>query len=50
MNRLIDRLLLYTKIEHNPTLTPEEKKAFYFFIGLMDLIESKNSKEDSTKI
>ena len=38
------------KIEHSPTLTPEEKEAFYFFIGLMDLMESRNSKEDSTKI
>lgn len=50
MDRLMNRLLLYTEVEHNSTLTPEEKKAFYFFIGLMDLMESKNSKEDSTKI
>ena len=32
----MERLLLHTKIEHNSTLTPEEKEAFYFFIGLMD--------------
>lgn len=46
----MERLLLYTEVEHNPTLTPEEKKAFIFFIDLMNLMESKNSKEDSTKI
>ena len=46
----MERLLLYTEVEHNPTLTPEEKEAFYFFIGLMDLMENENSKENSTKI
>lgn len=46
----MNRLLLYTEVEHNSTLTPEEKEVFYFFIGLMDLMESKNSKENSTKI
>lgn len=50
MNRFIERLLLYTKIEHNPTLTPEQKEAYFFFIDLMGFIESKISKEDSTKI
>lgn len=50
MNRFIDRLLLYTEVEHDPTLTPEEKEAFYFFIDLMGFIESKISKKDSTKI
>lgn len=46
----MNRLLLYTEVEHNSTLTPEEKEAFYFFIGLMDLMGSKNFKENSTKI
>lgn len=50
MDRFMERLLLYTEVEHNPTLTPEEKEAFYFFIGLMDLMENENSKENSTKI
>lgn len=50
MDRFMERMLLYEKIEHNSALTPEDKKAFYFFIDLMDLMKSVNSKEDSTKI
>lgn len=46
----MNRLLLYTEVEHNPALTPEQKKARCLLIYLMDLIGSKNSKEDSTKI
>jgi hypothetical protein len=46
----MNRLLLYTEVEHNSTLTPEEKEACCLLICLMDLMGSKNSKEDSTKI
>ena len=49
-NGFTERLLLYMKMEHNSALTPEQKRARCFLIGLMDLIGSKNSKEDFTKI
>lgn len=49
-DRFTERLLLYTRIEHNPALTPEQKEAFYLILSVLDLMEDKNSKEDSTKI
>lgn len=50
MGKFTDRLLLCMKIEHNPTLTPEQKKAFYLVLSVLDFMKSRNSKEDSTKI
>lgn len=29
MDRFMERLLLYTEVEHNPTLTPEERFTYY---------------------
>lgn len=46
----MERLLLYIKMKHSQTLTSEQKKACCLLICLMDLMGSKNSKEDSTKI
>lgn len=44
-DRFTERLLLYTRIEHNPTLTPEQKEAFYLVLSVLDYMENENSKE-----
>ena len=49
-DRFTERLLLYTRIEHNPALTPEQKEAFYLVLSVLDYMENENSRKDPTKI